>query len=47
MRGAQADGRRLWIKGMFAMGSCDLVDAPCVYVTAGSGGVPHSANPKL
>ena len=24
----------LWIKGEFAMGTCDLVDAPCAYVTA-------------
>lgn len=28
------NARRLWIKGEFAMGTCDLVDAPCAYVTA-------------
>jgi len=26
-------GRRAWIKGQFAMGTCDLVDAPCAYIT--------------
>ena len=31
---SRPDSRRLWIKGEFAMGTCDLVDAPCAYVTA-------------
>ena len=26
-------GNRAWIKGMFSMGTCDLVDGPCAYVT--------------
>jgi len=26
-------GRRVWIKGEFAMGACDELDAPCAYVT--------------
>jgi hypothetical protein len=33
MKNAYAHDRRAWIKGLFAMGTCDLVDAPCMYVT--------------
>lgn len=33
MRRAYDVNRRAWIKGMFAMGTCDLVEAPCMYVT--------------
>lgn len=28
------NNRRTWIKGQFSMGTCDLVDAPCAYITA-------------
>jgi len=31
--GEGGGGRRAWIKGQFAMGTCDLVDAPCAYIT--------------
>ena len=27
-------GEKLWVKGEFSMGTCDLVNAPCGYVTA-------------